>query len=190
MPPTRHPSKTTAHEAPHTGDPAKHPGDDRAHDEPSPAALKSAFAQFTSGVTVVLGRHEGALFGMTISAFTTVSLHPPLVLVCVGRSASQHDALVAADTLGVSILAQTQHAEAARLAGPGDRFTELRHVAGAKRGVPLLEDALAWLEVDVAERRAVGDHTILLLAVRAASTRDGMPLLYGQRRFGRFEVLL
>src|SRR5436190_9475537 len=78
---------------------------------PSPiddASFKAAMSHFASGVTIVTTEHEGKQFGMTVASFASLSLHPPLVLVCVEKVVKTHDAIAAAGKFGVSILSQEQ----------------------------------------------------------------------------------
>ena len=72
------------------------------------AHFKEAMSRFASGVTVVTTEHEGVLFGMTVASFASLSLHPPLVLVCVAKAAKSHEAIRATEEIRVSILAFSQ----------------------------------------------------------------------------------
>src|SRR5205809_5251598 len=80
------------------------------------AAFKLAMSHFASGVTVVTTEHDGMQFGMTVASFASLSLHPPLVLVCIEKSVKTHQAIEAARKFGVSILADTQAEISARFA--------------------------------------------------------------------------
>jgi flavin reductase (DIM6/NTAB) family NADH-FMN oxidoreductase RutF len=128
-------------------------------------AYRGALARFASGVTIVSTRWEDVDHAMTVSAFTSASLAPPLVLVCVEKIARFHEAVLAAGTFGVSILAAESHAIATHLARRG------RPLAGQLDGIPvvrgltgsaLLADGLARLECRTHSVHDGGDHTILL----------------------------
>src|SRR5207245_10361021 len=84
------------------------------------AGFKTAMAHFASGVTVVTTEHEGRAYGMTVASFASLSLHPPLVLVCVEKVVKTHDAIAAARKFGVSILAAGQTEISTRLASRSD----------------------------------------------------------------------
>src|SRR5438105_13015280 len=88
------------------------------------AGFKTAMAHFASGVTVVTTEHEGKPFGMTVASFASLSLHPPLVLVCIEKIVKTHDAIAAAGKFGVSILRSDQSDVSSRFASPAeDKFS-------------------------------------------------------------------
>lgn len=144
-----------------------------------PDTFRSVMGRFASGITVVTACDgDGRDHGMTVSAFSSVSLEPPLVLACIGHDASMHDVLQRCEHLGVSILAEEQEEVSRRFATPeSDRFDGIGFTRG-KQGVPLLDDALAHLECRVEARHQAGDHTIYVLAVEGARVSTGTPLLY------------
>src|SRR5947209_20463506 len=84
------------------------------------ARFRLAMSHFASGVTVVTTAHDGQLYGMTVASFASLSLHPPLVLVCIERSVKTHDAIAAAGKYGVSILSSTQADISAKFASRSD----------------------------------------------------------------------
>src|SRR5438105_11384402 len=102
------------------------------------AQFKLAMSHFASGVTVVTTEHEGTRYGMTVASFCSVSLRPPLVLVCIENSVRTHDAIVAAGTFGVSILAEAQAEISGRFASKkvDDRFEGVA-VREGELGMPL-----------------------------------------------------
>jgi flavin reductase (DIM6/NTAB) family NADH-FMN oxidoreductase RutF len=144
-----------------------------------PDTFRAALGRFASGVTVVTTCDgEGRDHGMTVSAFCSVSLDPPLVLACIGHEASMHPVALHADRFGVSILAAGQEALARRFADQrSDRFDGVGYSRG-KLGVALLDDALAHLECAVIDRRDAGDHTIVVGRVDVAVCHRGRPLVY------------
>ena len=126
------------------------------------AQFKAALSHFASGVTVVTTEHEGKRYGMTVASFASLSLHPPLVLVCVEKSVKTHDAIAAAGKFGVSILAQEQTGVSARFASRSDDKFAGIDVTRGELGVPLIANSLATLECRVHETLPGGDHTIFV----------------------------
>ena len=157
----------------------------------APLDFRHLIGGFASGVTVVTTvAKDGTLHGFTATAFSSVSLAPPLVLVCLDMSADCHPMFELTDHFAVSILATTQRDVAMRFAAKGtDKFAELRITKGARTGAPLIEDAFVHLECNVHARYAAGDHTVLIGEVVAGHRAEGEPLLYHARAFGRFEAL-
>jgi len=151
-------------------------------------AFRAALGRFSCGITIVTARAERQRdHGMTVSAFCSASLEPPLVLVCIGHEASMHGLLMKAEHIGISILSTDQEALSRRFADPeSDRFDGVGYQRG-EHGVALLDDALVHLECDVAARHEAGDHTILVCAVERATPYDGRPLLYYRGGYAQLE---
>jgi flavin reductase (DIM6/NTAB) family NADH-FMN oxidoreductase RutF len=142
------------------------------------AQFKLAMSHFASGVTVVTTEHEGKPFGMTVAAFSSLSLHPPLVLVCIEKTVKTHDAIAAAGTFGVSILSSKQADISNRFASRAeDKFAGTEVVRG-ELGVPLIGGAITRLACKVTEKLEGGDHTIFVGEVVEANTEEGEPLVY------------
>ena len=142
------------------------------------ARFRLAMSHFASGVTVVTTEHEGRPFGMTVASFASLSLHPPLVLVCIETSAKTHEAIIAAGKFGVSILGADQSEISSKFASRGDdRFTGVDIVRGAL-DVPLIAGALTTIECRLHAQLPGGDHTIFVGEVVDVKTREGDPLLY------------
>lgn len=142
------------------------------------AGFKLAMSHFASGVTVVTTEHEGRPYGMTVASFASLSLHPPLVLVCIEKSVKTHDAISAARAFGVSILAQTQADVSNRFASKSDdKFSGIPTRRG-ELGIPLIEGAICSLECRLSEALPGGDHTIFVGEVVDARTQDAAPLVY------------
>lgn len=140
--------------------------------------FKLALSHFASGVTVVTTEHEGRQYGMTVASFASLSLHPPLVLVCIERSVKTHDAIAAAGKYGVSILSSTQADISSRFASRSDdKFNGIELIEG-NLDVPLIKGALTAIECRVYDRLPGGDHTIFIGEVMKIHTREGDPLLY------------
>ncbi|MEO5567518.1 MAG: flavin reductase family protein [Gemmatimonadaceae bacterium] len=150
--------------------------------------FRNVLGRFASSVTVLSVRDEaGADHGMTVSAFASVSLDPPLILVCVDKAASIYPALFVARFIGISILAEEQEPASRRFAEKdSDRFDDLEIERG-EQGVALLVGALAHLECHVVARHDGGDHTIFVAAVEKASAHQGRPLLYYRGGYTQLE---
>jgi flavin reductase (DIM6/NTAB) family NADH-FMN oxidoreductase RutF len=157
-------------------------------DSIDPDLFRAVLGRFASGITVITVRdREGRDHGMTVSAFSSLSLDPPLVLVCVGHDASMAQALAGASHVGVNILAHGQEALSRRFAGKyDDRFEEIGYTHGPS-GVPILDDVLAWIDGKIVARHDAGDHVIVVLAVEHGEARDGRPLLYYRGGYAQLE---
>jgi flavin reductase ActVB len=153
-----------------------------------PLEFRNAMARFASGVTVVLTRNgDGAFVGFTASAFSSLSLNPPLLLVCLQKDADCYAAFMEAREFALSILARGQSAIATRFATKAiDKLKDTPTVSGPATGLPLVEGASAHLECRIHELVNGGDHTILIGEVIRADTLEAEPLLHFNRQFGRF----
>jgi 4-nitrophenol 2-monooxygenase / 4-nitrocatechol 4-monooxygenase, reductase component len=142
------------------------------------AQFKLAMSHFASGVTVVTTEQEGTPYGMTVAAFSSLSLHPPLVLICIEKSVRTHEAIAAAGKFGVSILSQSQADVSNRFASRGeDKFSGIATHRGAS-GVPLIDGAITTLECTLRDQLPGGDHSVFVGEVVAIETADGAPLVY------------
>lgn len=142
------------------------------------ARFKLAMSHFASGVTVVTTEHEGVPYGMTVASFSSLSLHPPLVLICIEKGVKTHDAIAGAGSFGVSILADAQADLSGRFASKSDeKFAGVRTRRG-ELGTPLIEGAICTLECRVHDVLAGGDHSIFVGEVVDARTSEGEPLVY------------
>ena len=145
------------------------------------AQFKLAMSHFASGVTVVTTEHEGVPYGMTVASFASLSLHPPLVLVCIEKSVKTHDAIASAQKFGVSILAQSQAEVSGRFASKkiDDKFAGVGVLRG-ELGVPLLEGSLCAIKCRVHSALPGGDHTIFVGEVVGVHRppHDEAPLVY------------
>lgn len=150
--------------------------------------FRSVLGRFASGVTIVTARDDkGHDHGMTVSAFSSLSLDPPLVLFCVDRAATMYSMLRKHPPIGVSILSSSQETYSRRFADTGaERFDGIAYTRGSN-GVVLLDSALAHLECRVLEHRDVGDHMVLFAEVENATPLDGRPLLYFRGGYAQLE---
>ncbi|MBI4590317.1 MAG: flavin reductase family protein [Candidatus Rokubacteria bacterium] len=148
--------------------------------------FRHVLSHFASGVTVVTTWDaEGRPTGLTVSAFTSVSLEPPLVLVCVDHKAQSYPALRASSRFAVNILAAEHRAVSERFATTNaDKFAAVTYQPGPL-GLPLLPEALAHLECRTVSAYPGGDHTIFVGEVESAQARQGNPLLYFRGSYSR-----
>jgi flavin reductase (DIM6/NTAB) family NADH-FMN oxidoreductase RutF len=164
---------------------------DRAEDA-APAAvsqvgsgeLKSVMSEFASGVTVVTAEWQGRSHAMTATAFCSVSLDPPLVLVCVGKGSRFHPAVTSAGSWAVSLLSADQGWVARHFSSSTrdlpTQFTAVPHTRAARSGAPLVTGSRGWLDCSTYALHDAGDHTIVVgLVVQAgAASTAGHPLTY------------
>lgn len=155
--------------------------------EPLDAAkLRRVFGAFPSGVTALASLWDGAPMGLAASSFTSVSLDPPLVSICVAITSSTWPLLRLAPRLGVSILSADQEAAGRQLAAHDvDRFANLK-LRTTEGGAVLLEGASAWFECSVFTEVRAGDHDIVVLLVHDLDAdTDVAPLIFHASRFHR-----
>ena len=147
------------------------------------AQFRAAMSRFATGITVVTTRHGDARHGITVNAFCSVSLDPPLVLICIERSAHAHDLIRDSGVYAVNILADDQRALSERCARtwkPGtDVLADIDHREGAHR-LALIDGCLAHIVCRVERTLDGGDHSIFLGAVESLSVGQGgaAPILY------------
>ena len=148
--------------------------------QPTSTHYRETVANFPSGVTVVTTRDGGEDFGLTVSAFTSLSLDPPMVLVSIDRKSKSHQHLVEGAPIGISVLAAGHTDVAVQFARHvDDRFAGINIVRRGEQDIPFVGDAAAWFLGDVRDRYVGGDHIIIPVAVRECGWHDGgRPLLY------------
>ncbi len=145
-------------------------------------AFRDALGRFGSGVTVVSVNGPDGTRGVTVSAFSSVSMEPPTVLVCIGKKARAHDLVAGEGAFGVSLLADGQRPLSDLFAGRPDvtEVPEWRHDGWR---TPVLAGALAQLDCVVRQAVDAGDHTVFFGEVVRAESADGAPLLYWRGRY-------
>ena len=156
----------------------------------TPEEFRDVIGHFASGVTVITAMHDGERRGTTASAVSSLSLEPPMVLICLNKASATARAVAGAGRFAVNILGEDQAEEAMRFAKraeAGDKFAGLA-VSTGDQGEPLLANALATLECHVAEQVTGGTHLVFLAEVERASARTGSPLAYFRGQFGRLEL--
>ena len=148
--------------------------------QPTSTHYRETVANFPSGVTVVTTRDSGEDFGLTVSAFTSLSLDPPMVLVSIDRKSKSNQHLVEGAPIGISVLAAGHTDVAVQFARHvDDRFAGINIVRRGEQDIPFVGDAAAWFLGDVRDRYVGGDHIIITVAVRECGWHDGgRPLLY------------
>ena len=167
--------------------------------------FKRALGKFASGVTVITVRSpDGEDHGMTASAFSSLSLDPPLVLVCIKNENQTYELIEKAGSFAVNILGRHQEAESNRFAGGyidaeghwqrwpegRDKFEDLVTTRGEVSGAALIEGSLARLDCRLEHILAGGDHGIFVGRVEGAQvldSDDSAPLLYFGGRYGGFQ---
>ncbi len=149
-----------------------------------PREFRNALGKFATGITVVtVTAHEGdeAVRGITVNAFMSLSLVPPLVAVCIDKRANAHARLLESDIYGVSILAAEQRAHSNTFAGmPAEGLEPAFERLGEAM---VLEGALSQLACRVRQVVDAGDHTLFIGEVEALNYREGEPLLYYGGRY-------
>jgi flavin reductase (DIM6/NTAB) family NADH-FMN oxidoreductase RutF len=153
-------------------------------------------SHFATGVTIITAWDaDHRPTGLTASSFTSVSLHPPLILVCVSQTAQSYAAIKAAGRFAVNILSQGQQEASRRFAtstsAPGEeKFAGLEYRPG-QLGLPILPNALAQLECAVMHAYPGGDHTIFVAQVESGEWNDDTgqePLLYFRGKYSRLHT--
>lgn len=146
--------------------------------------FRDVIGHFATGVSVITVRDAGADFGVTVSAVCSVSLEPPMLLVCLNRTSRTQGAVARAGSFGMNILGRGQTELARRFAtDSNDKFDGVE-VAYGELGHPLLKAAIAHVECRVVEQATGGTHTIFIAEVKRAQRFEGEPLLYFRGEFG------
>ncbi|NWA24893.1 flavin reductase [Pseudomonas gingeri] len=153
-----------------------------------PGALRQAFGTFVTGVTVITTHDaEGNPRGMTANSFTSVSLDPPLLLVCVGKSAASYSAFAGTEHFAVNLLHEGQVDVSGTFASKSpDKFHTVNHDK-VHTGAPILTDSLTWFDCTVDQRIEAGDHLVLIGQVRAFGTSPKLPLCFCRGRYANIQ---
>jgi len=145
--------------------------------------FRNAMGCFATGVTIITLENGGMVHGMTANAFASVSLEPPLVLVCVDQSTATHELLTEKQRFGINVLAVDQESISRYYADPDRLHIDAEEKAGARfertrHGTPVLCGALAYLECRLHSAQEAGDHTIFVATVEDAVVRQGSALVF------------
>lgn len=149
-----------------------------------PRQFRNALGRFATGITVVTIPHDGEVHGITVNAFMSVSLEPPLVVISIDKQARAHQFLLSSSHYGVSVLNERQIHDSNRFAG---RPAEGRAQFVTVGGFPLLAGALAHLICRITERYPVGDHTLFVGQVEYLAWQDDRPLLYFAGKYAQLQ---
>lgn len=175
-----------------------------------PREFRTTLGRFATGVTVVTMREAGGteddtgdtghtgdeaedggagerVHGITVNAFLSVSLKPPLVGICIDKRANAHATLLESERYGVSVLRHDQEALSNHFAGYPT--TSVEEPFEIYEGFPVIEGALAQLVCRVHEAVDAGDHTLFLGRVEALRHEDGTPLLYYEGKYAHVQAL-
>jgi len=150
-------------------------------------AFKQVLGRFCTGVTIVTFRDESGIHGLTVNAFSSVSLEPPLVLICVDKKGSSHQILSETEAFVVNLLSKDQTELAYRFADANlsseQRYTESAYWL-TEKGIPVFEDNLGYLECKIYERFDGGDHSIFLGEVENGDVSESKrPLIFYSSQF-------
>ena len=151
--------------------------------------LRTVMRFFASAVTVVTSSLDaGELFGLTVTAFTSVSLNPPLVLICIRNESTAKDLFIKANRYCVNILSEEQQAisEKFSLAGEAGRFLDLDFYIG-KGGSPIIRGCIGYIDCKIIEALSEGDHTIFVGEVLDISSEQKTPLLYLDKKYVKLD---
>lgn len=151
--------------------------------EPDLDAMKAFNRQFVTGVTVVTTMEDGKPRGLAVNAYSSISLEPPLVMVCVQKTSSTYPALFASTHLGINILSREQKNTVSTFASKSsDKFADIEWHQGPD-GSPLIDSSSAMIEAEIRERFQAKTHTIFVCRVRHAEVTDIEPMVYKAGRF-------
>ena len=151
--------------------------------------FRRALGAFATGITVItvdVG-NSGEIHGMTANAFSSVSLNPPLVLVCVDQRARSHSLMQERQRFGINVLAEDQRQISDYFARSTETHQNPEEASArfdrTQHGTPVLHGTLAYLECRLTTAQVAGDHTIFIGEVEDVVVREGKPLLYFRGKY-------
>jgi 3-hydroxy-9,10-secoandrosta-1,3,5(10)-triene-9,17-dione monooxygenase reductase component len=153
--------------------------------------FRNVLGHFATGVTVVTGTDDGVPLGLAANAFSSVSLDPPLILVCISATSETWPAIRKSGAFGVNVLGEHQEEISRRFGRKDvDRFETVAWET-AVTGSPLFPDALAWIDCVIDDEHLAGDHIVVIgrVVALARQPEGGRPLLFFQGTYGRLEPL-
>lgn len=152
--------------------------------------FRDVVGRFASGVTVITTTADDKQYGTTASAMSSLSMDPPMILICLNKTSETGAAVLTSGTFAVNILAKGQEHLASQFAVKGDdKFADVSTARGVL-GDPLIADTLATMQCRTVETVTGGTHTVFLAEVVDAEARDLEPLTYFRGRFGRLEAAM
>lgn len=164
--------------------------------EPSPTSatisaehFRNVLGHFATGITIVTARDADGPVGLTAQSFSSLSLDPPLVLLCPSRASSSWPRIQAAGSFCINVLSEDQEELCRGFARSGvDKFAGVGHEASPSTGAPLLDGALAWIDCRLEAVHEGGDHLIVVGRVLDLGfAGEGRPLLFFRGGYGRFD---
>jgi 3-hydroxy-9,10-secoandrosta-1,3,5(10)-triene-9,17-dione monooxygenase reductase component len=147
---------------------------------PNADSFRHVLGHYPTGVAVITAQTPDGPAGMAMNSFTSLSMHPPLVLFCPASSSTTWPLLREVGTLAINVLSAGQEAVSRAFAArTGDRFSGIEWSPGGN-GAPLLDDALGWLECTVQAEYPAGDHTVVIAAIDLMGVHDAIadPLVF------------
>jgi len=155
----------------------------------SPDHFRATLGHFCSGITIVTAAGDDGPAGLTCQSFASLSLDPPLILICPGLSSSSWPKVEVTGAFCVNVLAENQEELCRGFAAKGgDKFAGVGWTPGPFTGSPILAGALAWIECRLETTYPAGDHLIAVGRVLDMSASEGRPLLFFRGGYGRFDV--
>ncbi|MEU6419594.1 flavin reductase family protein [Streptomyces spiralis] len=153
------------------------------------AAFRKVLGHFATGVVAItaIDPDSGLPTGLAANSFTSVSLDPPLVGFCVAHTSSSWPRIRNAGQYCINILAEHQEEVCRQLSRKGEEKFQGVGWAPSPGGAPMLDEAVAWLEVTTEDEHLAGDHVIVVARVRQLAAEDRSPLLFFRGGYGRFE---
>ncbi len=155
----------------------------------NPTTLRNVAGTFITGVTVVTTLVDSEPHGCAANAVSSLSLNPPTMLVCLARTSNTHSRLIRSGVFAINILgdsAESREVCRAFASRKEDKFSNIEYRLG-RIGVPILTQAIGWLECHLADAYDSGDHTIFIGKVVAAEAKEGKPLAYFRGQFATIE---
>lgn len=154
-----------------------------------PQQLRAVMGHFATGVTIITTKDKnGKPYGLTANAFTSVSLQPPLALVCIDKNVQCYFCFGESKVFSVNVLGEGQEEISRRFATKGvEKFDGVRSRLG-QNGVVLLEDAIAHLECKIVNSFDGGDHTVYIGEIIDADSSGDRPLLFFKGKYCRLPV--
>ncbi|MGH9184344.1 MAG: flavin reductase family protein [Acidimicrobiales bacterium] len=157
-----------------------------ANDE---ARFRHVLGHFASGVTVITALDDGAPVGLAVGSFTSLSLDPPLVLFCPGKTSTSWPRIEATGTFCVNVLAEDQEVVCRTFAAKGeDKFATIGWRPAPATGAPVIDGVLAWIDCQIERVDEGGDHWVVIGRVRDLGVeREHGPLVFFRGGYGQYE---
>ena len=157
---------------------------------PNKDEFRGVMGHFATGVTIVTAVDGDEPVGLTAQSFTSLSLDPPLILFCPGKTSSTWPRIKQAGSFCVNILGQAQEAICRTFAASGtDKFAGVTWTPSDVTGAPVLDDVLAWVDCTLEAEHDAGDHIIVVgRVVDLSMEQEGKPLLFYRGGFGTFDL--